>query len=101
MVSSSGSNTPVDRKRPCTRSVTMFVEEDSAAVVQQETGKRWSSVPDLTDSQSDGDKSEEVSFYDIWCEDNMPYPYSKFREGVDAEAHIRNFLTTWEINHGA
>ena len=31
----------------------------------------------------------------------MPYPYSKFREGVDAEAHIRDFLTTWEINHGA
>ena len=31
----------------------------------------------------------------------MPYPYSKFREGVDAEVHIRDFLTTWEINHGA
>ena len=101
MVSSSGSNTPVDRKRPCTRSVTKRVEEDSAAVVQQETSRRWSSVPDLTDSQSDGDQSEEVSFYDIWSEDNMPYPYSKFREGADAEAHIRDFLTTWEINHGA
>ena len=31
----------------------------------------------------------------------MPYPYSKFREGVDAEAHVRDFLTTWEIKHGA
>ena len=31
----------------------------------------------------------------------MPYPYSKYRDGADAEAHIRDFLTTWEINHGA
>ena len=31
----------------------------------------------------------------------MPYPYSKYRDGVDAEAHIRDFLTTWEINHAA
>ena len=31
----------------------------------------------------------------------MPYPYSKYRDGADAEAHIRNFLTTWGINHGA
>ena len=31
----------------------------------------------------------------------MPFPYSKFCEGTDAEAHVRDFLTTWEINHGA
>ena len=31
----------------------------------------------------------------------MPYPYSKFQEGANAEAHVRDFLTTWEINHGA
>ena len=31
----------------------------------------------------------------------MPYPYSKYRDGADAETHIRDFLTTWEINHGA
>ena len=31
----------------------------------------------------------------------MPYPYSKYRDGADVEAHIRDFLTTWEINHGA
>ena len=96
-----GPDTPVDRKRPRTRSDTNRVEEDSAAVLQQETSRRWSLVPDLIDNQSDGDQSEEVSFYDIWSEDNMPYPYSKFREGVDAEVHIRDFLTTWEINHGA
>ena len=31
----------------------------------------------------------------------MPYPYSKYRDGANAEAHIKDFLTTWEINHGA
>ena len=31
----------------------------------------------------------------------MSYPYSKYRDGADAEAHIRDFLTTWEINHAA
>ena len=31
----------------------------------------------------------------------MSYPYSKYRDGVDAEAHIRDFLTIWEINHAA
>ena len=31
----------------------------------------------------------------------MPYPYLKYRDGTDAEAHITDFLTTWEINHGA
>ena len=31
----------------------------------------------------------------------MSYPYSKYRDGVYAEAHIRDFLTTWEINHAA
>ena len=29
----------------------------------------------------------------------MSYPYSKYRDGANAEAHIRDFLTTWEINH--
>ena len=49
----------------------------------------------------DENQSEEVSFYDIWGEDNMPYPYSKYRDGAATQAHIRDFLTTWEINHGA
>ena len=44
---------------------------------------------------------EENSFYDIWAEDTMSYPYSKYREGTNVEAHIRDFLTTWEINHAA
>ena len=99
---SSGPNTPVGCKRPRTRSVTKTLETESAEGLQPETSRRWSVLPDLTDSQSsDENQPEEVSFYDIWSEDNMPYPYSKFREGADAEAHVRDFLTTWEINHGA
>ena len=31
----------------------------------------------------------------------MPYLYLKYRDGADAEVYIRDFLTTWEINHGA
>ena len=31
----------------------------------------------------------------------MPYLYSKYRDEADVEEHIRDFLTTWEINHGA
>ena len=31
----------------------------------------------------------------------MAYPYSKYRDGTDANAYIRDFLKTWEINHGA
>ena len=31
----------------------------------------------------------------------MSYSYSKYRDGVDANAHISDFLNIWEINHGA
>ena len=68
---------------------------------QPHEDREWSSIPNLIDTYSDEEQSDKVSFYDIWGEDNMPYPYSKYRDGADAEAHIRNFLTTWEINHGA
>ena len=44
-------------------------------------------------------QTEENSFYDVWDDDAMPYHYSKYKDGADAEAHIRDFLTTWEINH--
>ena len=52
-------------------------------------------------SRLDDIQTEENSFYDIWVEDTMLYPYSKYRDGVDVEAHIRDFLTTWAINHAA
>ena len=97
---SSDSDTPVGCKRPRTRFVTKAAQKESATEVQPDSSAGWSTLPDLTDQPSSNEnKKDEVSFYDIW--DDMPYHYSKFREGTDAEAHIRDFLTTWEINHGA
>ena len=61
----SSPDTSGGHKHPRTRSVTQRVEENSAVVDQQHTSRRWSSIADLTNSQSDGDQSEEVSFYDI------------------------------------
>ena len=29
----------------------------------------------------------------------MPYPYPKYNDEPDAEAHVRGFLTTWQANH--
>ena len=60
-----GSDTPVSRKRPRTRSVAKGVEENYATAVQQETSWRRSSILNLTDSPSNENRSEEVSFYDI------------------------------------
>ena len=97
---SSDSDTPVGCKRPRTRSVTKAARKESATEVQPDSSAGWSTLRDLTNqASSHGNQKDEVSFYDIW--DDMPYHYSKFREGTDAEAHVRDFLTTWEINHGA
>ena len=32
-------------------------------------------------------------------EDTMPYPYSRYNDEPDAEAHVCTFLTTWQGNH--
>ena len=32
-------------------------------------------------------------------DDTMPYPYTKYRDDPDAEAHVYAFLQTWEANH--
>ena len=85
-------------KRPRTRSETQRVVEDLVDnfpfTQQQGASREWSSIPDLNDNYLDKSQSEQVSFYDIWGDDNMPYPYSQYRDGVDAEVHIRDFLTT-------
>ena len=96
--------TPVGRKRPRTRSSSQRVVDpvDNCQPTQhQRVDREWSSIPDLTENSSDEGYSEQVSFYDIRGDYNMPYPYSKYRDGVHAKSHIRYFLTTWEINHGA
>ena len=80
--------------------MTQSIGEDSIAL-QQIPERQWSELPPLVNSPLEDIQTEENSFYDIWAEDTMPYPYSKYRDGADAEAHIRDFLTTWEINHAA
>ena len=85
----------VGHKRPRTRSTTQCVVEDHVDNFEQRGDQEWSSIPDLNDNYLDKSQSEQVSFYDIWGDDNMPYSYSKYRDGVDAEAHIRDFVTTW------
>ena len=32
-------------------------------------------------------------------EDNMPYPYPKYNDEPDMEAHVQAFLITWPANH--
>ena len=66
--------------------------------IQQEAERDWSAVPDLTDDTSHEKQSNEGSF-DIWEEDRMSYPYSKYRDGANAKVHVCDFLTTWEANH--
>ena len=83
---SSSPDTSLGRTRPRTRSVTQSIGEESTAP-QQIPERQWSELPPLVNSRLE--------------EDTMPYPYSKYRDGADAEAHIRDFLTTWEINHAA
>ena len=34
-------------------------------------------------------------------EDTMPYPYPRYNGEADAEAHIRAYLTTWQVNHAS
>ena len=97
---SSSSDTSLGRTRPRTRSVTQSIGEESIAL-QQIPERQWSELPPLVNSPLEDTQTKENSFYDIWAEDTMSYPYSKYRDDVDAEAHIRDFLTTWEINHAA
>ena len=34
-----------------------------------------------------------------YMDDTMPYPYPKYRDDPDVEAHVYAFLQTWEANH--
>ena len=34
-------------------------------------------------------------------EDTMSYPYPRYNDEADAEAHIRAYLTTWQANHAS
>ena len=34
-------------------------------------------------------------------EDTMHYPYPRYNSEADVEAHIRAYLTTWQVNHAS
>ena len=97
---SSSPETSLGQTRPHTPLVTQSIGEESTAP-QQIPEREWSELPRLANSPLEDIQTEEKSFYDIWAEDTMSYPYSKYRDGANAEAHIRDFLTTWEIDHAA
>ena len=42
--------------------------------------------------------SDEEQFHQFQ-EDTMSYPYPKYHDEADAEAHMRAFLTMWQANH--
>ena len=63
-----------------------------------------STIPDLEttiDSSSD-EGSPDLHLCPIYLvedlEDIMSYPYSKYNDEADVEAHVRVFLTTWHAN---
>ena len=68
---SSSPKTPVDSKRPHTRTETQRVGEGSADNFehshqhQQQVDREWSKIPDLTNNHSNEERFDENSFYDI------------------------------------
>ena len=52
-------------------------------------------TPSPPKERKEGDTHPEQPVED----DTMPYPYLKYRDDPDAEAHVYAFLQTWEANH--
>ena len=76
-----------------------FVEQ-----IQQEPEGELSEVPSLyTNSSSDEEPSDQDcylrNFVEVFEEDTMSYPYSKYNDEADVEVHMCAFLTTWQANH--
>ena len=98
---------PTERnKRPCTQLESQHAEcciADSLEVtkqIQQEAEGELRALPDLTvDSSSDEEQSDQRYLVDLCEEDTMLYPYPKYNDESDAEAHVRAFLTTRQVNH--
>ena len=62
--------------------------------VQQEAEEEFQGIPDLvSDSSSDEDHCHQQQ------EVTMSYPYPKYHDEADAQAHIRAFLRSWQENH--
>ena len=51
------------------------------------------------DSSSNEEQSNQEDLLKVCEEDTMSYPYPKYNDEADANAHVRAFLTTWQANH--
>ena len=76
-----------------------FVEQ-----IQQEAKEELREVPGLyTDSSSDEELSDQHRYLsnleEVLEGDTMSYPYPKYNDEADEEAHMHAFLTTWQANH--
>ena len=96
----------VESRRPRTRSESQHAEGgifDSSEVtepVQQEVEGELRARPYLrTDSSSDEEQLAQSYLVDLCEEDKMSYPYPKYNDKADAEAHVRTFLMIGQANH--
>ena len=56
-------------------------------------------VKDRTSSPPPTEKDNHTTPVQPFEDYTMPYPYSKYREDPDVEAHVYVFLQKWEANH--
>ena len=73
---------------------------DVAEGAKQEAEGESRETPRLvTDSSADEEQFNQQHYFRSFEEDTMLYLYPKYNDQVDAEVHIRAFLTTWQANH--
>ena len=101
---------PAGSRRPHTKSERRCAEEGNSnslefvKQIQPEVEGELREVRDLsTNSSSDEEPSDHSNSFTniggVFEEDTMTYPYSKYNDEADVEAHLRAFLTTWQANH--
>ena len=101
---------PARSRRPHTRSESWLVEEGNSTnlefveQIQLEAEEELREVLGLyTDSSSDEELSDQHRYLsnleEVLEGDTMSYPYPKYNDEADEEAHMHAFLTTWQANH--
>ena len=101
---------PVGSRRPCTRVESRRAKDGNSTnlefveQIQQEAEEELREVLGLdTHNSSDEEPSEQHRYLrnlvEVFEEDTMPYPYPKYNDEADTEAHMRAFLTPWQANH--
>ena len=101
---------PARSRRPHTRSESWLVEEGNSTnlefveQIQLEAEEELREGHGLdTDCSSDEESSYQHRYLrnlvEVFEEDTMPYPYPKYNDEADTEAHMRAFLTPWQANH--